>query len=193
MPRKDKHLTKKGVITILVVCLCALAIYLIWGRGSLYLLQPKADSKPKHKKQSVQEDESRQAPEDLMRLCMLNAGKCQVIFTKTNHSTQEQEQIRVFVQAIPSNIVSMESVVFRVEGADFTSLSGSIVGLNMDMGETIVRFHKVDDELYEGRAIMASCTEETMQYRMRLSSEDTDSATSVDFDAKRKVATRLKR
>ena len=161
-------------------------IYLIWGRGSLYLLQHKADSKPKHKEQSAQEDESRQAPQDLVRLCMLNAGKCQVVFTKFNPNTQKQEQISVFVQAIPSNIVSMESVVFRVEGADFTLLSGSIVGLNMDMGETIVRFRKVDDELYEGRAIMASCTEETMQYRMQLSSQDTDSATSVDFDAKRK-------
>ncbi|MDL0079933.1 hypothetical protein [Helicobacter zhangjianzhongii] len=186
MAYRDKHLTKKGIITIIVLCLCALVIYLIWGKGSLYLLQSSPEPKATISKESTQdkqEDNTPKKQDKESRLCMLNDGKCQVIFMQD--SGEQQEHIKVSIEAIPRNIISLESVVFRVEGAELSNLTGKIIGLNMDMGETIVRFNKVDDLLYEGRAIMASCTQEVMQYRMYLSTQD-GATEAVDFDAKRK-------
>ena len=189
MPRKDKHLTKKGIITIIVLCLCALTIYLIWGKGSLYLLNshPKSTSSLEHNAAREEQTNATQniekPKEQDTRLCLLNNGKCQVTFMKDETN---QEQIRISIEAIPSNIIALESVVFRAQGAELSNLTGKIVGLNMDMGETIVHFNKIDDLLYEGRAIMAPCTQEIMQYRMHLSTQDASTQSAVDFDAKRK-------
>ena len=185
MARKHKHLTKKGLITLSVLGLCALVMYFTWGRGSLYMLQSQSKAlKPQSKlAQSVQgrgDDE----PQTRARLCMLNFGSCPLTFVQQESSPESNKQISASIQAIPNDITSLESVVFRVQGEDFSQLRAVIFGLNMDMGEVVVQFHKVDDKLYEGRAILASCTEEVMQYRMEL--ETNHGSAAVDFDAKRK-------
>lgn len=188
MARKHKHLTKKGLITLLVLGLCALVMYFTWGRGSLYMFKPESKvleplPKSAQNTQSVQE-RGDDEPQTRARLCMLNFGSCPLTFVQQESSPESNKQISASIQAIPSDITSLESVVFRVQGEDFSQLRAVIFGLNMDMGEVVVQFHKVDDKLYEGRAILTSCTGEVMQYRMEL--ETNHGSAAVDFDAKRK-------
>lgn len=193
MPQHN-HILRKTLITLLVSLLCIVVVYFTWGRGSLYMLKPESSPSQKseqkaqksakateNRSQQERDDEHDESdPEKPARLCMLNSGKCPLSFTKQ----EAGKQIVADIEAIPSNIISLESIVFRVHGAEFSQLRAVISGLNMDMGDVEVVFHKVDDELYEGRAILASCTEEIMQYRMHL--ESGESSAAVDFDAKRK-------
>lgn len=184
MARKHKHIARKGLITLLVLSLCILVVYFTWGKGSLYMLMPESKAKSQLKSAQTAQERDDNEPQTRARLCMLNHGKCPLTFISHEPNPESNMQISASIQAIPNDIISLESVVFRVQGAEFSRLRAVIVGLNMDMGEVEVIFHKVDDELYEGRVILASCTEALMQYRMLLEADDSNAA--VDFDAKRK-------
>lgn len=175
---KRKHQIKKAIITLGVALLCALIMFLAWGRGTPYALKEMIIGGSKRQTSQDTQDRPR------TRQCMLNKGVCKLALPKRSHA-QEQDQ-NIEIEATPRDIYALESVVFKVRGATSRELEGRIYGLNMDMGEVSVHFRRLEDGSFEGKATMSSCTEEVMEYRMALFDEHGMLEKGVDFDAKRK-------
>ncbi|MGX3044489.1 hypothetical protein [Helicobacter sp. T3_23-1056] len=92
------------------------------------------------------------------------------------------DPLAVTVEMIPKSVRPLKTITFRVEGADFRALEGRLVGLNMDMGTTIITFKKSGNNRYDGKFIPSVCIEEVMEYSLKLYDEGRDLGFAVDFD-----------
>lgn len=92
------------------------------------------------------------------------------------------DPIEITVEMIPKSVRALKNTTFRVEGADFRALEGRLVGVNMDMGTTIITFKKTGENRYDGKFIPSVCIEEVMQYSLKLYDEGQDLGFAVDFD-----------
>lgn len=92
------------------------------------------------------------------------------------------DPLEITIEMIPKSVRALKNTTFRVEGADFRALEGRLVGVNMDMGTTIITFKKTGENRYEGKFIPSVCIEEVMQYSLNLYDEGQDLGFVVDFD-----------
>lgn len=128
------------------------------------------------------------------RHCMLNAGVCEVIAIN-----RKGDQVPLRVWATPNSFPVLEPITFYVayNGAQPTMLESgiptnnptqnnlvaNIYGLNMNMGTINITLAPNNKGIYEGKAILASCTQGVMQYQISFYG---DYEFYVDFDVIRK-------
>ena len=114
--------------------------------------------------------------EDLVFYCDLSSNDCSFLINDKNISIKSSAK-----PILPMN----EFQIFIENLGDYKDLKAKLFGLNMYMGDILLKFEKIGENLYKSDVVISSCPLDIMRYRLSLLEGERALNLAFDFEVKR--------